>query len=125
MPEIPSEPSDKSSEVSDVSETMLLDDMHRLVREVGDAAGHRSVKARIVEAARRLGLSFSRARAHWYREARSVPASEWIAVQEARLALRRQRAARLRAELAALEGEHAMAAPGWIARLHVDRGPVP
>lgn len=103
----------------------LLIDMHRMVREAAEpAAPGEGVKAAIGRAARRLGLRYSRARAHWYREARSVPADEWIAAQQARLRLRRERAERLRAELAALETEHGITAQALLGGVPLDRGPL-
>lgn len=86
-----------------------------------------SVKGAISRAARALGLSYSRARAHWYGLARLIPAEEADALREARIQLIRDRAARLRAELVALEAEeksHDMGlAQGFGPASLVGRGP--
>lgn len=88
-----------------LQQSALLGALRRAVRDAArPAEPGESVKAAIGRAARRLGLGYARARQHWYGQARSVPAEEWIRVQEAALRLRRERAQALRAELAALEG---------------------
>lgn len=91
----------------------VLGEMRGLVRWAAQPAEPgESVKAAIGRAARRLGLSHARVHQHWYGRARSVPAEEWIAAQEAGLRLRGERRAQLLAEVAALEGGHAATAEG-------------
>lgn len=91
----------------------LLGEMRGLVRWAAmPAEPGESVKAAINRAARRLGLRHARARQHWYGQARSVPAEEWIAAQQAALRLRRERRAQLIAEMAALEERDAATAEG-------------
>jgi hypothetical protein len=103
----------------------VMDNMRALVREAAwPAEPGEPVKAAIRRAARRLGLSFARTHGYWYGRARSVPAEEWVAVQDARLRLRRERAARLRAELAALEGHDGAIPQGVRGSVPVDRGPL-
>ncbi len=101
-----------------------LAEMRALVRNAttADECGG-SVKARIALAAQRLRISAARARAHWYGEARSVPAAEWIAAVEAARNLRRARAARLRAELAELERLDGLDAAQNGSLLSLARGP--
>jgi hypothetical protein len=80
------------------------EEAQQIVREAAEpAVPGESVKAAIGRAARALGLSYARARGHWYRQARLIPAEEADALRLARIHLIRERAARLRAELAALE----------------------
>jgi len=101
------------SDVSDFSSEARVSDplatMRALVRGAtsADECGG-SIKARIALAATRLRITATRARAHWYGEARAVPAAEWIAAVEAARNLRQARAARLRAELAQLEALDAL-----------------
>lgn len=103
----------------------VMADMRATVREAAwPAEPGEPVKAAIRRAARRLGLSFARAHGYWYGRARSVPADEWVAAQDARLRLRRERADRLRAELAALEGDDGSAATRLRGGLPVARGPL-
>ncbi len=103
----------------------VLADMRATVREAAwPAEPGEPVKAAIRRAARKLGLSFARAHGYWYGRARSVPADEWVAAQHARLRLRRERAERLRAELAALETEHGSSTSGRIGGVSLDRGPL-
>lgn len=80
------------------------DEMHRLVHEAAQPAvpGERVVAA-ITRAARRLGLPYGRARAHWYRLARQVTAEEADALRARRADLREQRIRQLEHELAALQ----------------------
>lgn len=86
------------------ADATLLERMQTLVREAAEpAVPGESVKAAIYRAAQRLGLSFDRARRHWYGQARSIPASEWLAVHQAHQRLMRQEAARLRQRIALLE----------------------
>lgn len=126
MSEFPSQRDDRLSEPAVGSATAILDEMHQLVRSAAATAPPgSSVKACILQAARRLGLTYARARAHWYREARSVSATEWLAAEEARMRLRRERAAQLRAELAALEDHDGLATPARGEHMLVDRGPLP
>jgi hypothetical protein len=104
----------------------LLGAMHALVRDAAwPGEPGESVKAAIRRASRRLGLAYSRAHQHWYGRARTVPAAEWIAAQDAQRMLRRDRAARLRAELAALEAGHAEAADRGEQGFLLARGSLP
>ncbi len=77
--------------------------MQRIVRQIGEMEGAATTQRTIERVARVIGVSYRRAYGFFYGTARSVSASEWIAAQDALMACRRQRAARLRAELAALE----------------------
>lgn len=101
------------------------EEIHRLVREAAEPAipGER-VTGAIQRAARALGLSYARARSHWYGLARLVPAEEADALRLARIQLNRERVARLRAELAALEDKerfYAVALEEGVCRPGVDR----
>ncbi|MBC9176791.1 hypothetical protein [Pseudoroseomonas ludipueritiae] len=77
--------------------------MQRLAREIGSAEEASTTQRTIERVARAIGLSYRRAYGFFYGTAKSVSAEEWIAAQNALMASRRKRAARLRAELAALE----------------------
>ena len=81
----------------------VTDEMHEIVHEAAEpsVAGER-VSAAITRAARALGIPFSRARAHWYKLARLVPAEEADALRARRQALRDARITQLENELAAL-----------------------
>ncbi|EHM01403.1 hypothetical protein HMPREF9946_02142 [Acetobacteraceae bacterium AT-5844] len=95
--------SNKSFEGAEMSCT-VPEEIQQIVRQAAEPSqAGESVKAAIGRAARSLGLSYSRARAHWYGLARMVPAEEADALRRARIQLIRERAARLRAELLALE----------------------
>ena len=65
-------------------EAAYLSEMQTLVRRVAQPApAGDSVKAAIGRAARAIGISWERAREHWYGRARSCPAHELIAARAA------------------------------------------
>lgn len=80
-----------------------VEDMQRLSREIAEADPAPTVQRAIERVARAIGLNYRRAYGFFYGTARTVSAEEWIAAQNAVMATRRARAARLRMELAALE----------------------
>jgi hypothetical protein len=80
-----------------------LDVMQRITRDIAAAEDAPTTERAIERAARILGLTYRRAFGFYYGTARSVSAEEWIAAQSAIQQARRLRAARLRAELVALE----------------------
>jgi hypothetical protein len=116
--------SNRSFEGAEMSCT-VPEEIQRIVRQAAEpAAPGESVKAAIGRAARLLGLPYARARAHWYGLARLIPAEEADALRLARIQLIRERAVRLRAELAALEDKerfHAMAVEEGVGCPTVDR----
>ncbi|MFC4169823.1 hypothetical protein [Teichococcus aestuarii] len=95
--------SQKVCEGKQMSDEGSVESMQCLVREIADAEPAGNAKGAIAHAARAIGIGFRRAFGFYYGTARSVSASEWIAADKAAMAARRSRAARLRAELAALE----------------------
>lgn len=80
-----------------------VESMQRLAHEIAEAEHAPTVQRAIERMARAIGLPYRRAFGFFYGTARTVTAAEWIAAQDAVMATRRARAARLRAELAALE----------------------
>ena len=78
--------------------TDILKEMTEIVR---DAAGPRtgSAKEQIDLAARRLGISFSRAKSYWYGAIRNISATEAHLLRQKRRQIICDRAARLKAEL--------------------------
>jgi transposase-like protein len=97
--------SDNPSEGAVMSCT-VPEEAQQIVRLAAEpAVPGESVKSAIGRAARALGLTYARARGLWYRQARLISAEEADALRLARMQLNRQRAARIRAELAVLEAE--------------------
>ena len=93
----------------------LTDDVREVVREHVRMLGW---KRGLWTTAERLGVSERRAKALYVGEPLRLGADEWHAAQDARMALRRDRAAQLRAELADLERlMHAEAANDLVERV--------
>lgn len=77
----------------------------RIVRELVEATDTTNRKAALAKAARMVGLGCRRVVGLFYGQAARIDAREWIALINARSRARRERIARLKAELAALEAE--------------------
>lgn len=89
----------------------LTDEVREVVRE---HVRHLGWKRGLHAAAQRMGVTERRAKALYTGEPLRLLAEEWHAAMQARMALRRERAAQLRAELNRLEDEMdvALAAQG-------------
>ncbi|EHL99348.1 hypothetical protein HMPREF9946_03110 [Acetobacteraceae bacterium AT-5844] len=100
--------------------------MQRVMRELAEAEKASTSQRTIERLARLIGFTYRRAYGFFYGTARTVTAEEWIAAQNAVMASRRARAARLRAELAALEtitdNSNAENMDAWSSRPGMDGG---
>ena len=104
MLEISSKSAENQTEVFVASPEAIAMEMTAIVREAAEPSVlGEHIAAAIDRAARRLGLSYRRAKAYWYQETRLVPAHEADKLRRARRQMMRDRAARLNAELATLQ----------------------
>ena len=76
-----------------------------VVSEMPDRSPGETITRCLEAAAYRLGISFSRAQAYWWRKVRQVPAQEADLMRARARASRRKKIAELQTELARLEAE--------------------
>ena len=76
-----------------------------VVDEMPDRSPGETITRCLEAAAYRLGISFSRAQAYWWRKVRQVPAHEADLMRARARASRRRKIAELQTELARLEAE--------------------